>query len=102
MTGGLPFDGTPPDPRRGRFRPLSVAMLRLLVVIAACASLAVLAPDPWGSAAGWATISALIAAPLLRVVWLVQRWLRRGDRRYAVIGGAVLAVVALGTALATL
>lgn len=102
MTGPTDTHDTPPDPRRDRFVPLSVAMLRLLVLIALGAAAALLAPGPWGTAAGWSMVGVLIAAPLLRVLWLVHRWVRRGDPRYAAVGVGVLAVVAVGTALAAL
>jgi uncharacterized membrane protein len=47
-------------------------------------------------------VSVLVAAPLVRVVWLVRRWLARGDRRYAAVGVAVLVVIAGGVLIAAL
>ncbi len=38
----------------------------------------------------------LIATPLLRVVWVVHRVAKEGDRQFAIIGVALLSVVALG------
>ncbi len=102
MNDAAPLEDPPPDPRRNRFVPLSIAMLRLLAAIAVLALLTVLAPQPWDVAAGWAMVGVLVAAPLFRVLWLVQRWLRRGDPRYAVVGMAVLAVVLAGAALAAI
>ena len=37
-----------------------------------------------------------IAAPIGRVIWLMVRWARLGDRRFALVGAALLAVVATG------
>jgi hypothetical protein len=42
----------------------------------------------------------LIAAPIGRVVWLLVRWLRRGDRRFALAAVALLAVMGVALALA--
>lgn len=96
------MDGPPPDPRRDRYVPLSRAMLQMLAAAAVAAMVALASPEPWGELAGWVMVSLLIAAPLIRVLWLIQRWLRRGDPRYATVGAAVLAIVVLGTAIAAI
>ena len=57
-------------------------------------------PGEVGHASGVACIAVLISAPILRVLWLTVSWAREGDRRFAAFGGALLAVVAVGSALA--
>ena len=90
------------DPRFDRFRPLSNALGWALAVVAVLAAAAVVLPSPAGGWAGASLIATLVAVPLARVVWLVARWARRGDRRYAAIGAGVLAVIASGALLALL
>ncbi len=90
------------DPRFDRFRPLSNALGWALAVVAVLAVAAVVLPSPAGVWAGAALIATLVAVPLARVAWLVARWVRRGDRRYAAVGAGVLAVVASGALLALL
>jgi hypothetical protein len=96
-TGEQPF-----DPRLDRFRPLSRALQRSLVVCAALALLAVVLPDPASTWAGVATVALLVGAPLARVLWFVARWFRRGDTRFALVGCGVLVVIVAGVGLAML
>jgi len=92
-------DATPTDPRRHRQVRL-VRFLRVAVVMLAMVSAADLAaPDELQGVLGEALVAILIAAPLVRVAWLVQRWVRRGDLRFATVGAALLCVAALGAAL---
>jgi hypothetical protein len=44
-------------------------------------------------------MGAVIAAPLLRVAWLIFRWSQEGDYRYVAIGLGLLSVIAAGAAL---
>ena len=44
----------------------------------------------------------LIATPLLRVVWVIYRVAREGDRRFAMVGVALLSAVALGVLVSLL
>lgn len=90
----------PPDPRRGRFLPLSLAMQRALALVAVLAAVTMIAPDEWHRVSGWAMAGTLIAAPLVRLMWLIGRWSRRGDLRYAAVATGVLLIVATGTLLA--
>lgn len=90
----------PLDPRAHRFERL-VASLRIAAWIVAALALVTLAlPADAGKVPGSVLLAALIVAPLARVAWFVQRWARRGDRRFAAVGFAVLVVVAVGAALA--
>lgn len=92
-----PIDPTGPvDPRFDRFRPLSDALGWALVVVGVLAVAAVLLPSPAGGWAGAALVATLVAVPMARVVWLVARWFRRGDRRYAWVGAGVLGVITVG------
>jgi hypothetical protein len=85
------------DPRLGRQRAI-VAYLRVaLVAVLVIACGAVVAPDSWEIDLGRVMVGVLIVAPVGRVVWLLVRWTRRGDRRYALAAVALLAV--MGAAL---
>lgn len=50
-------------------------------------------PGSVGRVSEWVCLVALIGAPVVRVAWLTVAWLREGDRRFAVVGGALLAVL---------
>lgn len=90
------------DPRFERFRPLSRALGWALAAVAVLAVAAVLLPSPADGWAGVAMIATLVAVPLARVAWLVARWSRRGDRRYAAVGVGVCVVIAVGALLSLL
>ena len=55
-----------------------------------------------GHVAGGVAVAAIIAAPLLRVAILGVHWWRQHDRRFALTAAALLAVTAVGAALAML
>ena len=46
-----------------------------------------------------AAVVIVVGAPLLRVVWLIGRWIQEGDRRFILTGVALLAVVGAGAVL---
>jgi hypothetical protein len=91
----------------GQHRPTShitgrrqAAGLRLATALAAfAAAIGLLAPDPIGAITGSIAMGAVIAAPLLRVAWLIFRWSQEGDYRYVAIGLGLLSVIAAGAAL---
>lgn len=90
----------PPDPKSNRYDALAAA-LRVAAVLAATLALAALVlPGVASDAVGTALVVLLIVAPLLRVGWFVQRWFRRGDPRFGLVGVALLTVVAVGALLA--
>ena len=93
------MSGPAPDPRVGRQRRL-VAFLRVcLALVTVAAIVELLAPTAWRAHAGVAMVAVVIAVPLLRVAWLVARWWRRGDRRFAIVGAGLLLVVASSAVL---
>ncbi len=49
-----------------------------------------------GTVAAGLAVGVIVAVPLLRVVIVGVHWLRMGDKRFALIAGALLAVVGLG------
>ncbi len=102
MSAEQPFPDLPVDPRLDRYRPLSRALRVALVVCGVLAAAAVVLPAPLGTWAGGAAVALLVGTPLARVVWFVQRWFRRGDPRFALVGCGVLAVIAAGVVLAAL
>ena len=86
-------DGPPPDHRVGRqVRLRSFLRISAAVTVGLC-TVAVAVPDAVGRTAGVGVVTVLIAVPVVRVVWLMRRWLRRGDRRYAMIAGGLLLIV---------
>jgi len=68
--------------------------------VLAAGVLSAVLPGDAGTAVATAVVGVVVATPLLRVVWLVLRWNREHDRRFAALGLALLAVVAAGAALA--
>ncbi|MFM7069603.1 MAG: hypothetical protein ACKOYM_09105 [Actinomycetes bacterium] len=88
----------PVDPKLGRFTPV-VRALQSAIALVAVASVAALLGGPAQHAASVFVVGVLIAVPLLRIAWLIVRWIRRGDPKFALIGGGVLAVVLAGTLL---
>ena len=105
MTGAPPPD-RPPIPGgqvsaiRGRWQAPALTWTTRAVIVAGLAS-AVL-PGDTGTAVATAVVAVVVATPLLRVAWLVHRWRQEHDRRFVTLGGTVLAVVAVGAALAAL
>lgn len=51
---------------------------------------------------GTVAVAVVVAAPLLRVAWLVVRWIQERDGRFVLAGVGLLAVVAAGVVLAAL
>ncbi len=91
-----------PRPVHGpnRFFALSVWLKRAVILVGLLAVLTLLLPPAAAEKLGLVLVGFLIAIPLGRVLWFVQRWTRRGDLRFAAVGAAVLLVVGVGALLA--
>ena len=59
-----------------------------------------LTPGRVGDVAGAIAVGMVVAAPLLRVLWLMIRWARARDARFAAMAAALLVIVLGGAALA--
>jgi hypothetical protein len=89
--------GPPPNPRVGRQRFL-VAYLRIAVLaVFLLGVVALVLPDDAYRPFAVTMAIAIIVVPVTRVGWLVVRWLRLGDVRFALVGVALLTV--MGSAL---
>jgi hypothetical protein len=84
-----------PDPRLS-------AWLRAAIIGALVSSmLGATVPGTAGRWLGGAAIALIVGTPLLRVGYLAIRWARIGDLRYAWVAFALLAVIAIGAAAAS-
>lgn len=85
---------------RGRWQAPALTWVTRVVIVLGVVS--ALAPD--GIAVGLATaaVATIVAAPVVRVAWLVFRWWQERDSRFVATGAALLVVVAAGGALAAL
>lgn len=72
----------------------------MLVVIGVAALASVLTTGSTSDVLAGVAIGGLLLAPLVRVTWLAQRWLRRGDLRYGLVATSVLVIVGVGALLA--
>ncbi len=59
------------------------------------AGIGALSHGGWFFAAGVSAITLVVATPLLRVGWLILRWCQERDWRFAWMGMALLAVIAM-------
>lgn len=94
---------TPHDPRAERFSALRVALRldRTAVALLAAAAIAL----PGGNievAIGTMVLIGVIASAPLRVAWLAQRWLRKGDRLYGTLAVLLFALPIVGLMLSAL
>ena len=104
MNDSTPDSGEERFPRvvhgPNRFSRLSIWLRRAVLLVAVLAVLTLLLPVAAAEKLGTVLLCLLIALPLARVLWFVQRWVRRGDLRFAAIAAGVLVVVGLGALLA--
>jgi hypothetical protein len=92
--------GPPPNPRLGRQRFLVGYLQAALVAVTACAAATVVLPDTADRWSGGAMVALLVLVPAARLVWLLVRWTRLGDRRFASAAAGLLAIMAAGAVLA--
>jgi hypothetical protein len=78
---------------------LSKILTIALVVTFACALGGAFLPGTIGVWSGRACIVILIAAPVLRVTWLVVDWTKTRDVKFALLGCALLVVLATSGAI---
>lgn len=81
-------------------KTLSKILTIALVVTFACALGGAFIPGTVGHWSGTACIVILIAAPVLRVAWLVVDWTRLRDFRFAALGCGLLLVLMTSGAIA--
>lgn len=99
-------DGRDPIPAgavstiRGRIQAPALTWLTRLVAVVGVLGAAL--PGAAGIAVATVAVGAVVAAPLLRVLWLVFRWSQEEDRRFIAVGLGLLAVVGLGALLSAL
>ena len=104
MSDSTPDSGEERFPRivhgPNRFSRLSIWLRRAVLLVAVLAAITLLLPVAAAEKLGTVLVCLLIALPLARVLWFVQRWVRRGDLRFAAIAAGVLLVVGVGALLA--
>ncbi len=95
-----PIPGGKVSTIRGRRQAPALTWITRLVLGLGVISAAL--PDDEGRAVATVAVGVVVAVPLLRVAWLVFRWVQERDWRFALTGTGLLAVVALGAVLAAL
>jgi hypothetical protein len=71
--------------------------LRAISIVAwMMAGVGVMGDTPWSMVAGVISVGLITATPLLRVAWLMFRWLQEQDWRFVWTAAALLVVIALG------
>jgi hypothetical protein len=98
----MSLPGPPPNPRRGRQRFLVAYLQVSLALVALAAALTVVLPDDVDHWSGWTMVALLVAVPAVRLCWLLVRWVRLGDQRFAAAAAGLLAIMATGAVLAAL
>lgn len=84
----------------GRWQAPALTWLVRVVLVASVAAAVI--PGTAGIALATMAVIAVIAAPLVRVAWLVFRWTQERDRRFVGRGIGLLLIVAVGAALTAL
>lgn len=70
-----------------------------MVVVAVTAVLGDVLHGTAGRTAELVLLATLVVVPVVRVLWFVVRWFRRGDPKFAMVGIGVLVVMAAGVVL---
>jgi hypothetical protein len=90
----------PPDPRVARQRAMALYLRVALAVSLVLGAATLAVPPDRRDNVGIVMVVVLVATPLGRVAWLGVRWLRRGDRRFALAAGTLLVVMVAGVVVA--
>lgn len=102
MTDAPAGAGPPRDPKEGRQRRLVRFLQAAAIAVLVLAVLSLVLPGDAGRLAADAMVAVVIATPVARVAWLLARWVRRRDLRFAYAAAALLFVVGAGAAFALL
>lgn len=84
----------------GRRQAPALRIATVTAIVAATASM--VAPEPLDHTLATIALVLVTATPLVRVAWLIGRWVQEGDRRFALLGLALLGVVAFGAVASAL
>lgn len=95
-----PIPGGQVSTIRGRWQAPALTWVTRGVM--ALGLLSAVLPEDAAIAVATTAVAAVVAVPLVRVLWLVHRWRQEHDRRFVGVGLALLGVVAAGAALAAL
>ena len=89
------------DPTQaGAEERVGLAISGTLVVAAVLALVGVMVPGGWGTGLATAAIIIVTAIPIVRVGWLVKRWVGQRDMKFAWAAVVLLALVAVGPIIA--
>ncbi len=84
------------DPRQGRFETAARLLRAAAVATGVLAATAVVLPEPVDHTLAVVAVAVVALVPVVRLTWLGIRWIRRGDRTFAWIPFAILAVISVG------
>lgn len=85
---------------RGRWQAPALTWVTRVLLVAGVVS--VLLPGSARVAVATGVVAAIVVVPLVRVGWLVFRWVQEGDRRFVIIGVSLLGVVGAGAVISAL
>lgn len=68
----------------------------VLVIVGLLALGSAVLPDPYSEVLAQMSVAGLIAAPLLRVLWMAVRWIRRGDYKFGAVAVGVFTLAMIG------
>ena len=100
MSGRDPIPSGSVSSIRGRVQAPALTWLTRAVVVVGV--LGAVLPGDVGIGVATAAVGAVVAAPLLRVLWLVFRWSQEDDRRFIAVGLGLLGVIGVGALLSAL
>jgi hypothetical protein len=94
--------GPAPNPRADRQRRLIRFLRVAATAVFVLALVSLLLPGEAGRVAADLMVVVVVGAPIVRVLWLAQRWTRRKDWRFVAAAAGLLLVVATGAAVGLL